>query len=655
MSHEKSVSFAPTSPTLSCIGSELDSAVALSPPAEGWLGAWESSSDPAYCRDWEGNLLAVNLPFARKFGQAIDRLLGQPVTMLMHGDDVASLFSKQAELKRPPHRVATEHRWQPPGGTRWFAWDEIALFDASGRIVAIRSSGRDITRQRLAEEQFHRLSSAVEQSPVAIVITDLDGRPQYVNPKFTAVSGRSLEDLLDQKIEVLRDGHPDETSYGKFWQAVRAGGEWRGELSTRRDQGATVWESVKVSCLRNPHGEITNYLCLREDVTERKKLEHDLRQAHKMESLGTLAGGIAHDFNNLLAIISGYAEFGLREGSDPAALQKGLREIRAAAQRASGLVRQILTFSRKTEVRFAPVDLNQLTQDLVKLLAETFPRTVTFNLELQPRLPALLADQNQLQQIILNLCVNARDAMPTGGVITLSTSVHSGNLPISSPLPDRNYACLRVADTGTGMSPEVRARLFEPFFTTKPVNQGTGLGLAVVHGVVESHHGGIEVESTVGVGSAFSVYLPLAVNRVATPAAVANSDFPCGGESLLIVDDETSLRELLSEAFQCKGYKIATASNGHEAIDLIGDESCHFDLILLDLNLPNASGLQVMKVIRLCRPETSVLVCSGHITPENRADFQQLGQTEFMPKPYTLDEMGRRIRTLLDARPTVGG
>ncbi len=247
--------------------SDLDSGVAVAPPAEGWLGAWETSTDPAYCRDWEGNLLAVNLPFARKFGLTIDSLVGNSVTVLMHGDDAASLSATHAALQRPPHRAISEHRWLLPGGTRWFTWEEVALRDSSGRIYAIRASGRDITRQHLAEEQFHRLSSAIEQSPVAIVITDLDGRPQYVNPKFTAVSGRTLEDLLDQNIEVLRDGHPDESSFEKFWQTVRAGGEWRGELSTRRGPGATVWESVKVSCLRNPHGEITIYLCLREDVT----------------------------------------------------------------------------------------------------------------------------------------------------------------------------------------------------------------------------------------------------------------------------------------------------------------------------------------------------------------------------------------------------
>jgi len=618
-------------------------------PEESWIGAWETSADPAYCRDLQGRVLAANASFARKFGRTAEALAGAPVAEFVHTDDAQALTTILTELGHPPHRAVTEHRWLTPRGIRWFAWEEMALRNPAGLIVAVRAVGRDITRQRLAEEQFHRLSSAVEQSPVAIVITDLDGQAQYVNPKFTAVSGRTLEDLLEEKTEVLRAGHPDQASFDKFWETVRAGGEWRGELATRRGDGGTVWESVKVSCLRSPAGEITNFLCLREDITERKKLEHDLRQAHKMESLGTLAGGIAHDFNNLLAIINGYAEFCLQGSADSAVLQKSLREIRTAAQRAGGLVRQILTFSRKTEVRFAAVDLNQLVRDLVKLLAETFPRTVTFNVELQPSLPPLLADQNQLQQIILNLCVNARDAMPTGGVITLATGVHAGDLSGHQEISGRSYAFLRIGDTGTGMSPEVRARLFEPFFTTKQANQGTGLGLAVVYGIVASHQGVIDVESTLGVGSTFSVYLPLAVSAVVAPTAAVNSDFPTGTESLLIVDDEDSLRDLLARTFRRKGYQTDTAATGHEAIDIISDPARHFDLVLLDLNMPGATGLQVMKVIRLCRPKAKVLVISGHITPEVRADFHHLGQREFMQKPYTLDEMGRRLRLILDA------
>jgi PAS domain S-box-containing protein len=617
--------------------------------AESLLGAWENSADPAYCRDLDGRVLAVNLSFARKFGKQKDKLAGAKIADFVHPDDVGNLRSVVAEISRPPHTAKSEHRWLTPQGTRWFAWEKTAIRDDAGAIVAIRAVGRDITLQRLAQEQYYRLSRAVEQSPVSIVITDLDGNAQYVNSKYAQVTGRTLEDIIDQRIQVLRDGHPDEASYQKCLATVRAGGEWVGEFSTTRGGKATIWESVKVSCLRSPTGEITNYLCLREDISEQKKLEHDLRQSHKMESLGTLAGGIAHDFNNLLAIINGYAEVCMLGTAEPRLLQKGLREIRSAVQRATGLVRQILTFSRKTEATFGAVELNQLIRDLVAMLAETFPRTVTFSLELMEPLPPLRADQNQLQQIILNLCVNARDAMPSGGTITLATSFHAGSeLHRHDAVPTLNYACLKVTDTGTGMSPEVRARIFEPFFTTKQVNQGTGLGLAVVYGIVVGHQGFIEVDSTPDVGSTFSIYLPLSATAVAPAAPLASSDFPGGTERLLVVDDEEPLRDLLCRAFVRKGYQVITAANGLEAIDLIGDTQKHFDLVLLDLNMPGADGLQVLKVIKACRPQIKVLVLSGHITSESRARFKECGHEDWIQKPYTLDDVGRRMRALLD-------
>lgn len=615
------------------------------------LGPWENSADPAYCRDLKGRLIAANLSFARKFGRPQTGIAGLLLAEFIHPDDLPAFTATSSELAQPPYRAVSESRWITPQGVRWFSWEKTAIRDPAGTTIAIRGVGRDITRQRMAEEQFYRLSRAIEQSPVAIIITDLDGRAQYVNPKFTEVSGRTLEDILDRKIEVLRDGHPDEASYRKFWETVRAGGEWRGELSTRRPDGTTVWESVKVSCLRNPTGEITNLLCMREDITSRKALEAELRQAHKMESLGTLAGGIAHDFNNLLAIIHGYSEFCLQGAADPAVMQKSLQEIHRAAQRASGLVKQILTFSRKAEIRYAPVDLNQLARDLVALMSETFPRTITFTLDLAEKLPPLLADQTQVQQIVLNLCVNARDAMPDGGSIVVSTAIRLGAELQSrhyTAEPARRYACLSIADSGSGMTPEVCSRIFEPFFTTKQSNQGTGLGLAVVYGIATSHNGFIDVESTVGVGSTFRVYLPLASDTTATAPVTNSSEFPPGTESILVVDDEGPLRMLLSAAFTRKGYKVCTAATGSEAIEMICDKSRPLDAVLLDLNLPGSNGVQVLKVIRTTRPNLPVLVISGHITPEVRAEFQQLNQRDFVQKPYRLDEIGRRLRKLFE-------
>jgi PAS domain S-box-containing protein len=616
------------------------------------LGAWATSATPAYCRDMEGRLLASNAAFTRKFGRGGAVSTPEFIMNLIHVDDAPEFSSALAELKKPPHQVTRIHRWMTPQGWRWMSWEETVLLDESGEPAAIRSIGHDITRQRLAEELYVKLSRAVEQCPVAIVITDADGRTQYANPKYTEATGQSLEECLVSDNKILREGHPDDAAYKRFLETVKAGNEWQGELSRTKLDGTKVWESVQVSCIRNLNGEITNLLCLKEDITQRKRLEEDLRQSQKMESLGTLAGGIAHDFNNLLAVINGYAELSSMNPNDANLFQKSLREIKRATQRAIGLVRQILTFSRKAQVHFAPVDVNQLLRELIALLSETFPRKVTLSLHLSDNVPLLLADQNQLQQVVLNLCVNARDAMKEGGTITLSTTLVGGDT-LTQHDADRTkkYLQLIVRDTGVGIPPEVKARIFEPFFTTKKGNEGTGLGLAVVYGIVASHRGFIEVDSIPGTGSAFTILLPVDATGAMPAKPTEANAFPDGTESLLIVDDEDAIRYVLRTALTRKGYTVLSASNGLEAIEILANPVHTIDAVLLDINMPGASGVDVVRSLRVHRPELPVIILSGHISAETRNILEELGQTDFVAKPYHLDEIGRRIRAILGEKP----
>src|SRR3569833_2924868 len=248
--------------------------------------------------------------------------------------------------------------------------------------MAYRSGGRDVTKRRLAEEHWSKLAKAVEQSPFSIVMTTPDGRVQYVNPRYTHSTGYTLEEIFEKDIPVLREGHPSEESFREFEDTVMTGQKWTGELCTKCKDGRILWEFVQVSPIRNNEDQVTHLLCMREDITERKKIEEQLRQAQKMESLGTLAGGIAHDFNNVLASIAGFAEIALNRQPSDEAISKYLREIHSASQRAVGLVRQILTFSRKTEASFRPVSVNQQILDLGRMCAETFPRTIAFQFDL---------------------------------------------------------------------------------------------------------------------------------------------------------------------------------------------------------------------------------------------------------------------------------
>jgi PAS domain S-box-containing protein len=389
------------------------------------------------------------------------------------------------------------------------------------------------------------------------------------------------------------------------------------------------------------------------DITELRKLEHQLRQAQKMESVGTLAGGIAHDFNNILSIILGYTSLIKRGKIEGKRFEEGVDTIAKAAQRGAVLVRQILTFARKTDVVFESVKLNELITDLAKLLGETFPKTVSFALDLNPELPTIVADANQLHQVFLNLCVNARDAIPESGTITIHTSLMNG-LTLQERFPEARqseYVHIRITDTGSGMSEQTRLRVFEPFFTTKGQGRGTGLGLAVVYGIVNNHHGFIDVESAIGKGTSFHLYFPVQMRtfEAMNQGKVDVEEIPGGKETILLVEDEQVLINLVKELLEGHGYKVLTALDGAEAVDTYERLGNEIDLVLTDIGLPKLSGWDACRRILARNPKAKVIVASGYIDPNVKSDLKDSMAKEFIHKPYLPEDVLRTVRTVLDS------
>lgn len=391
---------------------------------------------------------------------------------------------------------------------------------------------------------------------------------------------------------------------------------------------------------------------LQRKLTERKLLESEaqLRQSQKMESIGTLAGGIAHDFNNLLGIITGYANKLKTPALSDHDRLSSIHAIEVAASRGAGLVRQILTFARKTEISLEAAQVNDIVRELSRMISVTFPKTIVISLKLDPNIAPLLVDANQLQQSLLNLCVNARDAMPLGGSLVLETSTTNG-ADLCKRFPEaelRPYAAVSVTDTGIGMDESIRARVFEPFFSTKSLDQGTGLGLAVVYGIVNNHKGHIEVDSVSGKGSTFRIYLPVSSTPQASEAAEMVEDPPKtssspGKGTILFVEDEELLLELAVTTLESHGHQVIGARNGLEALEIYQRERGRICLVLSDLGLPKLGGLELLQKIRSLEPGVRVIITTGYVPPDVRGKLIAAGAAEILEKPYQTEALLQAI------------
>ena len=515
-------------------------------------------------------------------------------------------------------------------------------------------------------EDFKRTESALQKSAsefraifenasVGMAQSDpVTGRWLRVNERLCAITGYSAEELL--RMEVAEVTYPEDRPYHqRLWQRVIAGEtpDCRLEERYRRKDGSLAWVDVHMAVIRDANGRLLSTLATIEDITGRRQLENQLRQAQKLEAIGQLAGGVAHDFNNILAAMLLQAGLLQQDPDLGPAARDGLRELETAAQRAANLTRQLLMFSRRSVMSFRVLDLNEVVANLLKMLRRLIGEHIVVSFEASPSLPPVEADPGLLEQVLMNLAVNARDAMPTGGQLSIGTSsriIHESDVPRNPNMRPGRFVCLSVADTGVGMDDATRSRLFEPFFTTKELGKGTGLGLATVHGIVAQHKGWVEVESEVGQGTTFRVFLPA---LEPAPETITHDHSPPlraphRGTTILLVEDESTVRHMLAISLRRLGYTPLEAADGRAALKIWETEKANVDLLLTDMVMPEGiTGIDLAQRFQGERPELKVIISTGYsseITQESQPPHINLA---YLPKPFDAKTLARVLSSCL--------
>jgi PAS domain S-box-containing protein len=509
----------------------------------------------------------------------------------------------------------------------------------------------DITAMKKSREAQTRLATAVEQAEEIIEITDVTGAIQYVNPAFERTTGFSQSEVIGRNPNILQSGEHGEAFYQDLWATIKGGKVWKGRFINRTKDGAILHEDAVISPVRDSRGSIVNFVAVKRDVTQELALQQQLLHAQKMEAIGILAGGIAHDFNNLLQVTSGFSELLLagKDESDPE--YKDLMKILRAARNGADLVQRLLTFSRKVEPAPVPLNLNRQVHDVERLLRRTIPKMIAIELDLSDDVSNIFADPTQMEQLLMNLALNARDAMPEGGILRMVTRNVTLDRDFCSSyvgVKPGQYVALTVSDTGHGMDAETLNHIFEPFYTTKELGRGTGLGLAMVYGIVKQHDGLIVCQSSTGEGTSFHVYLPTVEAAVETTAYLTQELPAFGSETLLVVDDETAVRELGRRFLEKAGYSVLTAADGNEALTMFRKERERIALVVLDLIMPGMGGMECLRELIKIDPAAKVLVASGHADDQSREQAFQLGARAFVRKPYVMTSLLQQVRRALD-------
>jgi PAS domain S-box-containing protein len=571
----------------------------------------------------------------------------------VHPDDRDWVDAAFHDSVRDHARFEAHHRLLLPDGRIKFIHSQSeCTYDADGNPLRSIGSALDVTHSRHAEAELRKLSVAIVQTPLSVIITDPEGNIEYVNPAFTRVTGYAAEEVAGCNPRILQSGQTRPEVHAELWRTITAGEVWHGDLLNRRKNGELLREEAWISPVVDTTGKTTNYVAIKEDVTERFLLAEQLRQAQKIEAVGRLAGGIAHDFNNLLTVISGNGEL-LAMHLPPDDPRSGLlAEIRDAAARASALTRQLLAFSRRQVLEPRVLDVNEVVSRVESMLRRLIGEDIVLSTLLSPALGRVRVDPNQLEQIVLNLAVNARDAMPKGGRLTIQTQevvLDERDLRLHRDAHLGPNVLLSVTDSGTGMTEDVKARIFEPFFTTKAPGKGTGLGLATVFGSVQQNGGHIEVDSELGVGTRFRVYLPVVAGDATGPEEAAAGGAPRrGSETILLVEDEPAVGRIARMALERQGYRVIEAADGRDALEVAAAVGASIDLLVTDVVMPEMGGRELAERMTARSPGLKVLYLSGYVEDPEVRDGVTASTVGFLQKPFSTVELARKVRAVID-------
>jgi PAS domain S-box-containing protein len=600
--------------------------------------------------------LGCNTAFARDAGFA------GPKDMIGKNDN-QMVWREQAEAYRrddwqviesgQPKLLIEESQTTPAGKTITLLSSKLPLRDFKGKIIGMLGTYLDITARKEAEASRDRLATAVEQASETIVITDTKGTILYANPAFEKTSGYTRAEALGQNPRVLKSGKQDAEFYRQMWAVLQRGEVWNGHFINRRKDGTLYEEEANISPVRDAAGKIINYVAVKRDVTHEVQLETQFRQAQKMEAVGQLAGGVAHDFNNILAVIQMQSSLLKSDGlsTEQTELADGITE---SVQRAVALTRQLLLFSRREVFQPRDLELNETIAATTKMLKRMLGETIEMQLKLAAQPLFLHADAGMLDQVLMNLCVNARDAMPGGGHLLIETAgVELDELAVGQSVQARagSFVRLSVSDNGGGIPPEILPKIFEPFFTTKPVGKGTGLGLATVFGIVQQHQGWINAYSEVGHGTAFRIYLPrLAGNVLLKSASPVLAAMRGGHETILLAEDDPALRVAVRKALAQLGYRILEAPTGVKALAVWQENRNEISLLLTDLVMPDGmTGKALAQRLLQENSKLKVIYMSGYSAEVVGKDFPFTEDVNFLTKPFPAQKLAQTIRNCLDA------